>query len=361
MQHMMKTKVWFTPLEDREPAEGVGRKAARLAEAAGLKHVVQADGLIGILQHVGEGDNVGHVEPPVTRAIAKKIAARKGTPFLTGTATLYRGRRSNACDHLMQAYDHGFTPEAIGCPIVMVDGLRGSDQVSVRVPSAKHCATAYLGSGVAVLDGLVAITHPTGHVGAGFAAAIKNVSMGLSSRGGKLAMHHGSYPIFLPERCTACGRCVQWCPADAITLAKTAKLDKKKCIGCGECFSVCPSDAIDFSWRLQGQGFQEGMVEYCAAVQSKLGDRILFLNVIRHFQKGCDCMGTPEKAVCPDVGLVASRDIVAVDTATADLLHRATGKDIVREVADCDYRGMLAYAESMDLGSRDYELIEIKK
>jgi len=99
-------------------------------------------------------------------------------------------------------------------------------------------------------------------------------------------------------------------------------------------------------------------VDYCAAVKTQIGDSMLCLNVIQHFQKGCDCMGDPEQALCPDVGIAVSRDIVAVDTATADLLIRATGKDIVREVGNRDYREMLAYAEELGLGRRNYELIE---
>jgi len=258
----------------------------------------------------------------------------------------------------MQAYAHGFTPAVIKCPVIMCDGIRGSDRIAVEVPKAKHCRTAYLGSAVALMEGLVVLTHPTGHPGAGFAAAIKNVSMGLSSRGGKLSMHTGSHPDFVSERCTACGRCVSWCPENAIVLRDSAELTEEKCIGCGQCLSVCPSDAIDFEWTLRGLGFQERLAEYCAAVKSQLGNKILYLNIIQHFQKECDCVGKPQKALCPDVGIAASRDIVAVDKATADLLIRSTGKDLAKETGGRDYRRMLAYAEQFGLGTRNYELIE---
>lgn len=354
----MKTKVWFTALTNDEPSARVARKAAKLADLAGLADIVTENGLVGILQHVGERDGIGYIKPQVTKALAVRISQLEGKPFLTGSSTLYRGRRSNARAHLTQAYDHGFTPGAIKCPIIMCDGLRGSDRVEIAVPSAKHCRIAYLGSGVALMEGLVVVTHPTGHPGAGFGAAIKNVAMGLSSRGGKMAMHHGSHPDFVAESCTGCGRCAEWCPENAIVIKKKAKLITKKCVGCGQCLSVCAFDAIDFKWSISGLGFQERLVEYCTAVRSQLGDSMLCLNIIRHFQKGCDCLGTPQEALCPDVGIVASRDLVAVDTATADLLMQATGKDLALEAGGCDYRKMLAYAEKLGLGTRDYELIE---
>lgn len=355
---VMKSKVFFAAVRNGEAPESVARKALKLAEQAGLNEMVQPDGLTAILQHVGEGKNVGHVKPEVTAAIAGRIAEKGGKPFFTGTSTLYTGRRHNAVDHLMQAYDHGFTPERIGCPIVMSDGLRGADQRHVKLSKTKHFKTAYLGSAVGVMDGLVAISHPTGHPAVGFAAAAKNVAMGLASRGGKMAMHHGDYPVFVAKKCTACGRCARWCPEEAIVIEKTAKLVKAKCVGCGECLAVCPSDAIDFEWKLNGLGIQERVMEYCAAVRSELGEKILYINVIQEFTEGCDCFGTVQKPVCPDVGVVVSRDLVAVDSATADLINQATGKDTVRTAAGREYRVMFEYAEKLGLGSREYELVE---
>jgi hypothetical protein len=156
-----------------------------------------------------------------------------------------------------------------------------------------------------------------------------------------------------------CGRCAKWCPENAIVVEKTATVMKKKCVGCGECLSVCPHDAIDFDWTQDGQDLQERVVEYCAAAHAQLKGNILYLNVTQHYQEGCDCFDTRMDAVCPDLGIVASRDLVAVDTATADLLRKATGRDLVGEVAGRDYRAMLAYAEQLGLGSQTYDLIEV--
>lgn len=354
----MTAKVWFSAVKDGEEPRQVAHKALALAEAAGLEEMVHPNGLVGILQHVGEGRGTGYVKPAITRALADRLSALGAKPFLTGSSTLYKGRRSNARDHILQAYDHGFTPEAIGCPVIMCDGLRGSDRVEVPVPGARRCPVAYLGSGTAVMDGLVVVTHPTGHIAAGFGAAIKNVAMGLSDRGGKMAMHHGGHPEFLPDRCTACGRCAEWCPVDAIVVGKTAELLMAACIGCGQCHAVCPADAIEFEWTHSGEEFQERLVDYCAAASARLKGRIVYVSVLCHFTKDCDCFDISQKPLCPDIGVLASRDVVALDMATADLLQQRTGRDLVREAGSREYRGMFDYAESLGLGHRAYELVE---
>jgi len=354
----MKTSapVWFTPLKDNQSPETTAQATLKLAEAAGLKTLGGHDRLVGILQHVGEGRNAGHIKPEITRALAEKLTALKCKPFLTGSATLYKGRRSNAVDHMMQAYEHGFTPEAIGCPIIMSDGLRGGDRIAVNVPQAKHCPTAYLGSAVGMMDSLLVVSHPTGHIAAGFGATIKNVSMGLADRGGKMAMHHGGHPIFQSVKCTACGRCTEWCPEDAIAIDKTATLNEARCIGCGQCYSMCDFDAIGFEWGTNGEVFQERLVEYCAAVKERIGERILYLNLCQQFTPECDCFDILQKPVCPDIGILASRDPVAIDMATIDLLNKAAGRDLVQETGKRGYEAMFAHAESIGLGSRSYQL-----
>ncbi|MEM2025696.1 MAG: 4Fe-4S binding protein [Desulfurococcaceae archaeon] len=55
-----------------------------------------------------------------------------------------------------------------------------------------------------------------------------------------------------PEKCTACGACVQGCPTGAISvldMGKTVAVDVwyGKCIFCGRCTEVCPEEAVKMS------------------------------------------------------------------------------------------------------------------
>jgi NAD-dependent dihydropyrimidine dehydrogenase PreA subunit len=55
-------------------------------------------------------------------------------------------------------------------------------------------------------------------------------------------------PIIDRSLCTACGRCVEVCPAKCIELKSSAELSKpEKCISCGRCIRACPVKAIAFA------------------------------------------------------------------------------------------------------------------
>ena len=52
------------------------------------------------------------------------------------------------------------------------------------------------------------------------------------------------------QRCLGCGRCIQSCPAGAITLNALAVIDAVKCTACGQCVVVCPQGAVVLrAWR----------------------------------------------------------------------------------------------------------------
>jgi len=48
-----------------------------------------------------------------------------------------------------------------------------------------------------------------------------------------------------PERCAACGTCIERCPMDAIRQGDAgAEAIDGRCIGCGLCVPTCPAQAI---------------------------------------------------------------------------------------------------------------------
>jgi len=53
------------------------------------------------------------------------------------------------------------------------------------------------------------------------------------------------------ERCTGCGICVGFCPAQAISVGDNATIDVTTCTGCGECVEVCPNAAITLSDQMR--------------------------------------------------------------------------------------------------------------
>jgi uncharacterized protein len=356
----MKSKVFLVRTKPREIDANLARFALKLYEFAHFDLGVSEGELVAIKQHFGEGKNEGYLRPPITRAFVDLIKAQGGTPFLNETATLYKGNRHNAVDHLNQAYAHGFTPEAVGCPIVMADGLVGASQAPVRIDQ-KHYKEVYVARDVCYTDAMIVLTHVTGHVAMAFGGSIKNLGMGLSSRAGKLNQHHGATPLVDVKKCTACGACARWCPVDAITVEEQAVIDADTCIGCGECFAVCPEDAIGFKWQESSVNLQEKVAEHALGVVKELKGRIVYFNFAIGVTEGCDCFDRKQKAIVPDLGILASSDPVALDSATLKLIDGENHRDVFSPTAPgSDPTVQMTYGAKIGLGSTDYELIEVK-
>jgi hypothetical protein len=152
--------------------------------------------------------------------------------------------------------------------------------------------------------------------------------------------------------------CIAHCPADAITLKSgRATIDYNKCIGCAECTAICQHGAIAVNWDTPSEKLQEKMVEYAFGVLKDKLDRAGFFNFVVDVSPECDCPDWTDVSIVNDIGIFASRDIVAVDQASADAVIRQ--RDVFRAVHDLDWSIQLKYGEKIGLGTRDYELIEI--
>jgi uncharacterized Fe-S center protein len=103
------------------------------------------------------------------------------------------------------------------------------------------------------------------------------------------------------------------------------------------------------------------MAEYAlGAVKDKKG-KCCFLNFITHVTKECDCMDKAQDKITGDIGILASYDPVAIDKATVDLLIEKSGKDILKDLwPENDYEVQIKHAESLGLGSENYELIRVE-
>jgi len=356
----MSSKVVLVRAKAGEAAEGLVAKAVKVYRKAGFKLGIGKGDLVAIKQHFGEGKGVGYIKPPVTRALVDLVKSQKGNPFLTETATLYKGHRANAVDHLNQAYKNGFTPEAVGCPIVMADGLVGSSQVAIRIDQ-KHYKEVYVASDVCHTDAMIVLSHVTGHVAMAFGGSIKNLGMGLSSRAGKLNQHHGTTPMVDEKKCIACGVCARYCPANAIRVKKRAVIDANTCIGCGECFAVCPEDAIGFTWQESSTNLHEKVAEHALGVVKALKGRVAYLNFAVFVTEGCDCFDVKQAPMIEDVGILASSDPVALDLATLELINRENQGDVFKKCCPKTESSIqITYGEKIGLGSTDYKLVEVK-
>ncbi|MEK7241942.1 MAG: DUF362 domain-containing protein, partial [Planctomycetota bacterium] len=124
----MKSTVFFIRSKTGESLDSLAQKTRRILESTSGESVpIKKGDLVGVKTTFGEKGNIGYLKPPIVRAAVEYVRAAGAKPFVVETNTLYVGQRSNAIDHIQHAYNRGFTPEAIGAPIVIADGLRGEN------------------------------------------------------------------------------------------------------------------------------------------------------------------------------------------------------------------------------------------
>lgn len=367
----MPADVFMTDLRARR-GQGLLEKLDRLFERAGFGELIAPNDLVAIKLHFGERGNLAHIRPQYLRRIVEKVKARGGKPFLTDANTLYVGSRANAVDHLQTAIENGFAYAVVGAPLVIADGLNGKDYVSVEI-NQLHFQTVKIGSAIYHANALLVVSHFKGHELSGFGGAIKNLGMGSGSRAGKQMMHSDVLPRVNQEKCTGCALCTRWCPTQAITVVdKKAGIDESKCIGCGECTVTCLVGAIKISWKTTPEAMQEKMTEYAlGAIKDKAG-KVGYISFLTNISPDCDCCGWNDAAVVGDIGILASRDPVAIDQAAVDLVNqqpvlpgsvlagRENCPDIFKAIHQgIDWSVQLAYGERIGLGTRQYNLIRV--
>lgn len=352
-------------------SDGIVARLEDLLDASGLAGNLAVDGLVGVKLHFGESNLTGHVRPIFLRRVVGWLLKNGATPFLTDTNTLYRGNRTDSVRHIRAAIEHGYTYAAVGAPVVIAGGLRGTSETAVEV-GGRHVTEAALAPEIVAADGLLSVAHFKGHELSGFGGTLKNLGMGCASRSGKLEMHSTTKP-YVGESCVACGVCASWCPENAIELNESAVIDDDKCVGCAECIAVCPERAVRIRWNESTDTCQMKMVEYAKAVVDTKPGRIGYVNFVTDVHPVCDCYGTAKVAITPDVGVAASLDPVAIDQASYDLVNEAPpakggglsdvyrrGADKFRDLhPDVDPTVQLRHAEELGMGTRDYELIEV--
>jgi len=368
--------VQFAPIRSERKRSMLDRIQIALRRA-GIEQVISPGDKVAIKVHFGERGNTAFVSPIYTREVVRLVKDLGASPFVTDANTLYSGMRSNAIDHIQCALENGFSYATIGAPIIIADGLSGHDATEVPIVNGRHFDTVKLGSAAVEADAMIVISHVKGHEMAGFGGALKNIGMGLGCRSAKQRMHSGVKPEVQPDKCINCGKCISWCPQHCIATrtyaddSRSSFINQERCIGCGECVAACAYGAIEVNWETDAASFLERMVEHAAGALENKRDKTVFLSFLTNISPDCDCFDMSDAPIVGDIGVLAARDVVAIDQAAYDLVTRAPGLEGSRgeglEEGEDKFQGIhgtdgthaMVYAERMGLGTRSYELKKV--
>ena len=376
---MERSKVYFTSFRTRL-GEGLPHKLQRFLKAAGIGEIDMNGKFVAIKMHFGELGNIAYLRPNYAKAVADLIKELGGIPFLTDCNTLYPGSRKNAIEHLYCAWENGFTPLSAGCPVIIADGLKGTDDVEVPVEGGEYVKSAKIGRAIMDADVFISLSHFKGHEMTGFGGTIKNIGMGCGSRAGKKEQHSNGKASIDEAACRGCRQCLKECANDALHFdaeARKMRINQDNCVGCGRCVGACNFDAISFANDAAISELNCRMAEYTKAV---VDDRPQFhISLVLDISPYCDCHPENDAPILPDIGMFCSTDPLALDQACVDACLKAQPLpdsilgDHMREEGFCDhhdhfvnttpeseYQTCLAHAEKIGLGSREYDLIEVK-
>ncbi len=259
--------------------------------------------------HLGGRFVYTHVHPAFVTRVVKRVLDCGGRPFIT--------------DHRTDNRMAGMIPEALGAPIYHDTGLHDKYAYTVKTGD-RLLPRVHVAGYLHDADVLINLSHAKAHGQCAFGGAIKNLAMGAvtgQSRGEihRLLDRHFKWHA---DRCTHCRKCIEACEHQAISFNEAGELEQNShhCTLCLHCMVVCPQHAITISKKGWPQ-FQKGLALAAKSVLDTFEPgRQLHINVALSMTAICDCWGMSLPPFRPDVGVFASTDPIAVDTASIDYM-----------------------------------------
>jgi uncharacterized Fe-S center protein len=352
--------------------QGLLLRLGRFLDEVRLEELIEKAGdLIAIKIDVGELGSLGYLRPPLVRAVVEKVLELGGDPLIMDTTRLNNSAGNIGWDWMAAAKVNGYTTASLERAIVLGDGYTGEEGELLPV-DGDELGGVEVARSITECAALIVISHVTGHPFAGLSGALLNFGLGCSAQRGKWRIHAPLKPRVETDKCDGCGLCVDRCIRQAIRLVDgQAQIDEELCRGCAYyCTASCPCDAFAVD-GVSALRFQKRVVEAASAVHVAAQGKLRFFNLLLDVVPYPDYYPFSDVAVVPDLGVLSSRDPVAVDQATIDLVDASPGlpgsaaEDCraldpgpgkLARITGVDPEAMLGYAQDYGLGSRRYDL-----
>jgi uncharacterized Fe-S center protein len=387
-------KVYYMDDRSQSIQTSLVAKMLTLFDAAGFGEMVKPGAVVAVKVHMGEFNNTAYLRPVYVRALVEKIKSLGGDPMVVDTTTLPYwpfASRSTALDYLNTVARNGFTHAALGCPVVIADGYIGTDDVKIDLPEGFVLKEQYIATGIALADAMIVLTHFKGHPMGTYGGAIKNIGVGCASKRGKLNLHLGGHATYgfrnrhwMPERCLKeeCPQykvCLDLCPTGAIRHTETTvEFRRDHCIGCLACLGVVTMCGVGYLPDDYFDVTAAAIADSALAAAKAVGSgKIGYLNMALDISPWCDCVNYSDRPIVPNLGLFASWDAVAVDSACIQKSKDSAGMpDSMAQTKGVLAPGMPKFSacgsflgiseeiqpnvgQRIGLGTREYELVEV--
>ncbi len=116
-------------------------------------------------------------------------------------------------------------------------------------------------------------------------------------------------------------------------------------------------------WGIVEEELMERISESAKATVDYFGKNIIFINVMRNISVSCDCEGVAaEPVVTPNIGILASLDILAADQASVDMLFAMKDEDrkaMYERITTRHGLRQLSYMKELGMGNDRYVLIDL--
>jgi len=305
-----------------------------------LKGFYSENSTVIIKIHFGEPGNPFAFLPKDIKPIIDAMKDLKLSPIFIDTTVAYDSPRNNVKGYEEIVKERGYDKLA---PFIISDNGR---EIKTKDFIAEVCKELMEAKNVLI------ISHVKGHALAGFGGAVKNLGMGGVTKSTKAKIHSLSKPRFVSE-CEGCGICAELCPANAIKMKdKKAQLNNDLCWGCSICQIECPSKSL----APEKAYFDDLLAQGASAVINNLPRNTFYINIIKNITQWCDCEINPGKLIAKDIGVLFSRNPVAIDKASIDLIRKNEGKEVFREINHKDPVLQLEYTSKYTNMGMDYEI-----
>ena len=297
----------YVPFEERTGENSVVFFTRDLSEE-GLKKVYDRvssvlTGRVAIKLHTGEAEGPNIIPRPWVKEL---IDTRLPDATIIETNTYYEGSRYTTEAHRKTLAINGWT----FCPVDITDA---DGVAALPVKGGKWFTEMHVGKNMLNYDSLLVLTHFKGHMMGGFGGSNKNIGIGCADgRVGKKEIH------------------------------------------------TRPDGDM---WSISEEELMERISESTKATIDHFAPHVCYINTMRNMSIDCDCAGAyAEPVVTPDVGILASLDILAVDNACMDLIYNlpeGAGKDLIERVESRHGLRQLSYMKELGMGHDRYTLIDI--